>query len=353
MAAVAAAAAAVAARAADAPAKRKKSIIGTHSGTFHCDEALGCYLLRQTPSFRDADIIRSRDPAVLDTADVVIDVGGVYDPAAQRFDHHQRGFSEVFGHGFMTKLSSAGLVYKHHGKGIVAQRMGLPEDHPDVVSVWLEMYKSFIEAVDGVDNGVNQYESDKPPKYVVNTTLPARVGNLNPQWSDPYTDETLLEGFHKAVELTGREFEDALSYVSRYWLPAKSLVAAAVAERHSVDPSGRIIKLPQGGVPWKQHLYTLEDDLGLTSDDNVLFVLYEDERERKWRIQAVSVGPGSFENRKSIGTTAWRGLRDEELSKVSGVPGCVFVHASGFIGGNASYEGVLQMARLSLAAPAE
>lgn len=38
----------------------------------------------------------------------------------QRYDHHQRGFSEVFGHGFVTKLSSAGLVYKHHGKAIIA-----------------------------------------------------------------------------------------------------------------------------------------------------------------------------------------------------------------------------------------
>ena len=39
--------------------------------------------LRQTPAFRDADIIRSRDPAVLATADVVIDVGGVYEPEGQ------------------------------------------------------------------------------------------------------------------------------------------------------------------------------------------------------------------------------------------------------------------------------
>ncbi|KAI8476418.1 MAG: metal-dependent protein hydrolase [Monoraphidium minutum] len=346
-------AAAAAAVAGDASAKRRKSVIGTHSGTFHCDEALGCYLLRQTPAFRDAEIVRSRDPAVLATADVVIDVGGVYEPDAQRFDHHQRGFAETFGHGFATKLSSAGLVYKHYGRAIVAQRMGLGEDHADVTAVWLELYKSFIEAVDGVDNGVNQYESDKPPRYVVNTSLPARVGQLNPQWSDPYTDESLLEGFLKAVELTGKEFDDALTYVSRYWLPAKSLVAAAVAGRHEVDASGRIIKLAQarrcGGVPWKQHLYALEEALGLTSDACILFVLYEDERENKWRLQAVSVAAGSFENRKSIGPQAWRGLRDAALSEASGVPGCVFVHAGGFIGGNDTYEGALQMARMSLA----
>jgi len=28
-------------------AKRKILRIGTHSGTFHCDEALGCFLLQQ------------------------------------------------------------------------------------------------------------------------------------------------------------------------------------------------------------------------------------------------------------------------------------------------------------------
>jgi uncharacterized UPF0160 family protein len=56
---------------------------------------------------------RSRDPAVLGDCDIVVDVGAVYDESKLRFDHHQRGFTEVFGHGFSTKLSSAGLVYKY------------------------------------------------------------------------------------------------------------------------------------------------------------------------------------------------------------------------------------------------
>ena len=55
---------------------------------------------------------RTRDSNILDTCDIVVDVGAVYDESKQRFDHHQRGFMEVFGHGFTTKLSSAGLVYK-------------------------------------------------------------------------------------------------------------------------------------------------------------------------------------------------------------------------------------------------
>lgn len=49
---------------------------------------------------------------VLERLDAVLDVGGVYDASEDRYDHHQKGFEEVFGHGFSTKLSSAGLVYK-------------------------------------------------------------------------------------------------------------------------------------------------------------------------------------------------------------------------------------------------
>ena len=40
----------------------------------------------------------------------------------------------------------------------------------------------------------------------------------------------------------------------------------------------------------------------------------------------------------------WRALRDEKLSEKCGTKGAVFVHASGFIGGNKTKEGALEMA---------
>lgn len=44
----------------------------------------------------------------------------------------------------------------------------------------------------------------------------------------------------------------------------------------------------------------------------------------------------------------WAGLRDEELSEVSGIKDCVFVHSVRFIGGNKTREGALSMARQAL-----
>lgn len=39
--------------------------IGTHNGMFHCDEALACFMLKLLPEYKDAEIVRSRDPKVL------------------------------------------------------------------------------------------------------------------------------------------------------------------------------------------------------------------------------------------------------------------------------------------------
>ena len=146
------------------------------------------------------DLTRTRDPAKLDNCDIVVDVGATYVPEKLRFDHHQRGFTEVFGHGFSTKLSSAGLIYKHYGKPIIAGHLGLNSDDEKVNTLWLKLYKVFssslwssryldifqdyIEAIDGVDNGVSQYPATLTPAYRSRTDVSARVGWLNPAWNE-------------------------------------------------------------------------------------------------------------------------------------------------------------------------
>jgi uncharacterized UPF0160 family protein len=77
------------------------------------------------------------------------------------------------------------------------------------------------------------------------------------------------------------------------------------------------------------------------------YIIYPDETGGNWRVQAVPVSPESFESRKAL-PEPWRGVRDEDLSHVSGIEGCIFVHASGFIGGNRTKDGALEMAKKAL-----
>lgn len=319
-------------------------VIGTHSGAFHADEALACYLLKLLPEFSESTIVRSRDPAQLEKCFIVVDVGGTYDHEKRRYDHHQRGFSEVFqidgSDNFGIKLSSAGLIYYHYGRQIIAQILGTND--ADTATLFKKMYTSFVQEIDAVDNGVSVCEKGTTPIYHVNSNVSARVGRLNAPWNKK--DMNQDDQFTKAMTLIGDEFVSVLRGFHESWMPARDLVIEAVKNRKDVDPSGGIIEFTGGSCPWKSHFYDIEKQFA--SEGEVKYVIYPDE-SKNYRVQCVSMDANSFENRRSL-PEPWRGIRDEALSTLSGIPDCIFVHAAGFIGGTKTRDGAVAMARAGL-----
>ncbi|KAJ6945991.1 hypothetical protein NC651_000919 [Populus alba x Populus x berolinensis] len=190
---------------------------------------------------------------VLEGLDAVLDVGGVYDPSRDRYDHHQKGFGEVFGHGFSTKLSSAGLVFKQFGKEIIKELkskdyVGFVNSlvdnfgHEHVVRFVVFPFKNtlfyLLQATDAIDNGINQYDMDQPPRYVNSTHLSSRVGKLNLDWTDPdQSSKKENEAFERAMALAGSEFLDSVRFHARSWLPARSIVMECLSAGFDVDPS--------------------------------------------------------------------------------------------------------------------
>lgn len=313
--------------------------IGTHSGSFHADEALAVYMLKLLPKFKDAEVVRSRDNAILDECDIVVDVSGKYEPP-KYFDHHQREFNTTFSDEHKTtKLSSAGLVYKHFGRDVVAQVLDTTADSDVVNAVYDRIYESFIEPVDAYDNGVNPH--DEPARFnTYSTTLRAVVGNMQPLWTEDDSEAVYDAQFKKASDLMGMAFELEVRNQGLSWYPARDLVKKAFEERTKYDPEGRLLVF-KDYVPWNSHVHTLEKELG----GKIIYVIYK--TGDSVRVQAVPVFKGSFESRKPL-PSAWRGLRDDALSEASGIPGGVFVHAAGFIGGNKTMEGALELARKGL-----
>ena len=385
---------------------KMSTVIGTHSGAFQADEALGVWLLRRLDRFGGlaATVVRSRDMKVLEGLPIVIDVGGIYSHDALRYDHHQRGFFETFDGTvgvatgpetatgkFKTKLSASGLVYKHYGREILCVLHPSLQESPDKLDwVWDKMYIEFMEAIDGNDNGI---EIADEMRYKDATSLPNRVHRLNSRWNEPEGGPTEDERFEKASTLCGEEFAATLDYIVNCELPARDVVEAALRSRavrardsnprpsrcgsrqrlhrassrlltpashpgldtlgpllrglgvrilivQEVDPSGEVIVFTSGGCPWKTHLYELERTHGV--EPLVKFVLYEDS-SGMWRVQAVTAEGTSYTNRLGL-LESWRGLRDAELTAAAGIEGCKFCHATGFIGGNATYAGALAMA---------
>jgi len=96
---------------------------------------------------------------------MLVDVGGEYDPERLRFDHHQRGFNEVFSPAYAhIKLSSAGLIYKHFGREVISNMTGINDDSK-LEKLYQRLYKGMIAAMDGIDNGVPQIPESVSPAY--------------------------------------------------------------------------------------------------------------------------------------------------------------------------------------------
>lgn len=326
----------------------KPVVIGTHSGLFHCDEILAIFLLQQLPQYKNVKIVRTRDDATLNECDIVVDVGSVYDPAKYRFDHHQQSFQHTLGSlrpEFAEKfskvrLSSAGLIYAHFGEEVIRQMLKKTCDgHVTDALVKLlfeKIYESFIQEIDGIDNGVSQFPAE--PIYQINTHLSARVGRFNAQWNSA-EEFNEMEQFEKGKQLVGEEFTDKVLYYANVWWPARSIVADALKKRFDLHSSGKIIELAEF-CPWKQHFFGLEEKANCVGE--VLYCIGES-GPGDYRIICVPVNPNSFQCRKFL-PKPWRGIRDADLVRVSGITGAGFCHANGFIGGAKSRDDTLQMA---------
>ena len=326
----------------------EENMIVTHNGIFHCDEVVACVLLKVLPRYRHSTICRTRDARWIEKGAVVVDVGGVYDPVLNRFDHHQSSFTETF-YGSekpdrKTRLSSAGLVFKTFGSDII--RHFYPElKSEDVELINRRVYNKFVEEIDGLDNGIEMCSGGEK-NYRVTSTLTSRIALLRPYPEERYTpDELKMEQhsrFREAMEMAAMELFAFLDYQVKAWLPARRVVLNATRNASEVHPSGKIIKLEGGYVPWKPHLKKVEEELGV--EGKFLFCIFK-QGDDGWAVQACPSDKGGFSIRTPL---KWQGLNNQNLIEASGIPGCIFVHGSGFMGSNKTFEGALKMAEACL-----
>ena len=276
-------------------------LLGTHNGPFHADDVLAAALIR---TFLDADaqVVRSRDPEVLQSADIVFDVGHVFDPATRRFDHHQREYE--------GKRSSAGMVLDF----LVA------EEHVDV-PLADHLRRVLVDYVDAVDVGARQPEEGVPCFSML-------IGVLNESAHEDF-DALYERGVAMAMDLVGG-LRDGLQRANA----AKEEVHRAM--KAAADSGCRTIRLDRY-LKWKPAYFDFDGAKHAT--EYVLFPGKDD-----WRVVTIPVAEGSREDKRKL-PEEWAGLEGEELQKATGTEGARFCHRNRFIAGFASEESALDALR--------
>lgn len=310
--------------------------IATHSGSFHADDVFGVAVLAALHTKHE--IVRTREPAAIASADFAVDVGGEWDEAAGRFDHHQRGFEGrrpgADGEGY----ASAGLVWRAFGERYVrhvAQELGASLPAAAVTRIAQDVDAALVRYLDLVDTGAQMVA---PGVF----GLSSQLALLNTSWME----ERGLDA-SAVARLQLERFREAMALVQRL---LQRLVARRIGQELAAGQvraaerllDGRVLHLREGGMPWTSVV--------LQEMPEVLLVLYpeSDEDGQRHVLRTVPVAADSFANRMDL-PRAWAGLRDRQLAAATGVADATFCHTNLFIAVARSFDGALQLARLALA----
>lgn len=296
--------------------KNKTTKLVTHNGSFHADDvfaaaALSLVLEKRGENF---EIIRTRDPEIIETGDYVFDVGGIYDLDTNRFDHHQLSFKEKRQEGIL--YSSFGLVWKKFGEEICGSK-----EATEIID------NRLVVSVDANDNGFDLVENkfDVAPYCIENFFY-----SMRPSWSE--TDLTDDQMFFKSIAI-------AKEILNRESIKAKDFVLAGekIKEDYENADDRRVIILEKD--------YSHENLLNKFPEP--LFIIYPRTDGISWAVRAVRDDPKSFKNRKDF-PKEWSALRDEELQKITGVNDAIFCHRALFLAIAKSKEGAIKLAKLAL-----
>ena len=283
-------------------------VVATHSGNFHADDVFSVAVVSLFENGR-ISVVRTRKESDLKKADYVIDVGGIYDPARNRFDHHQKGGAGMRPNGI--PFSSFGLVWQKIGPLMVSH------------DAFVEIDKGLVQGIDAVDCGVDL--SRPLYKDVRELGLSEVIASFRP--CQKRDDAAFNRSFFHAVSFAKEFFKAFCCHVTLRCQAKKKVQAYLSSRPHP------FIAVFNEDFEW---------DEGIIDDKDVLFVVYP--RGAEWRIKSLRKSLESFELRCPF-PKDWGGLSGRELSEKSGVKTATFCHNKLFLCAAATKEDAFLLAK--------
>lgn len=285
----------------------------THSGTFHADEVFAVATI-EIALANPIELIRTRDKELFNQADILVDVGGVYDENKDYFDHHQTKGAGKRANGI--PYASFGLVWKKYGLTLCGSQ-----------AVVDEIDKEIVEPIDAEDNGVELFRANR--YHLRPFAVPDVVHIFNSTWKENDRDQN--EAFLQALRLAKFILERAITRARD-----KHEAERFVMDAYDSATDKRIIIMDAH--------YPARDVLGQYSEPLFVIRPYVD---GNWAVETVKDDPRSFKNRLDL-PKAWGGKSGEELQNTSGVSDAIFCHRNLFLATVGSREGAIKLAQKAL-----
>jgi uncharacterized UPF0160 family protein len=293
---------------------KNKITIAVHSGNFHADEVFAVAVLDLFIN-NPIKIIRTRDALKYSKADYLLDIGRVYDPNRQMFDHHQEGGAGKRDNGI--PYATFGLVWKEYGEKIC-----------DSTDIALNIDKRLVQTIDADDNGFEVCEKNNFgfEPYLISDF----ISILNPTWMEKKVNKKVF--FDQAVKLAKHILRVEIKK-NRDFFEGKQKVISLYKEA-----SDKRIIILDDDYDWKSVLEDFPEPL---------FAIRNVADSGTWNISCVKVKGEKFKNRLDF-PLAWAGKEGEELIKITGIEDALFCHNNCFMASAKSLSGAVKLVRLAL-----
>jgi uncharacterized UPF0160 family protein len=288
--------------------------VGTHNGTFHADELVACAIIDMLHG--PISLVRTRNTALLEECDLVIDVGCKYD-GIRFFDHHQSDFAASRQYDDVP-YASAGLVWLHFGMDVLLDMYGsLPTELLSQAATIID--RKYIQPVDAIDTGFI-----RPSEQTYHFSQ--FISSFN--FTNVNDDNNQMNQFRMVLDTI------------RSWL--FSVITREVQNlqeqqkvQQAVDKAEDSILVLDSYLPWRDVVLPFNESCEPESKfTHVIFPSGD-----SWMVQAVED--------LYYFPISWRGLTGKQLAKVS-TEGANFCHKAGFIAGFTTREQAIKAATISL-----
>ncbi|MDP3874959.1 MAG: MYG1 family protein [bacterium] len=282
----------------------------THSGSFQADDIFAVAIL--ILAIGESKVVRTRDKDQIALADYVVDVGMIYDPAKNRFDHHQPGGAGERPSGI--PYASCGLVWKEFGEILTGGK-----EEADLIDT------NLMQPLDAHDNGVAiaDYRFKGVRTYSIVDFFYSFLPSLHESEEELY--KIFMELVAMAKDLLTREISKARRLIKD---------EIKVREAYEISADKRILILSDE-LPWKRVLSEKLD---------VMYVVYP-RNDGRWGVRAVQ-GVG-YTSRRPLPVT-WAGKTGKDLEEITGIPDAIFCHRALFMAVAGTKEGAMALAELAL-----
>ena len=283
--------------------------VAVHNGSFHSDDVFAVAALKIIDP--NLEIVRTRNPDEISSADMRVDVGGEYNHGKKSYDHHQRGGAGQRDNGI--NYSSFGLIWKHYGTEICGSQ-----------EISERIDEGFVQRIDGTDtNSFKMDTTEMGPAY-----LHLSINSLNPSWHEEDADYDTA--FNKAVTFAYNSLKGLITNNQGRDLAVKESRAAI---KSAENPDYVVL---DRFCPWQETI---------VQESNAKYVVHPNQNG-DWMIAAVPTEPFVRNYRQPL-PEQWAGMKAEELQKASGVGDAIFCHNARFIAGARSLEGAKKLAELA------